>query len=106
MPWRWAIGMMLIMPSVCFILLIFCPESPVWYLSKERESDARNSLEKLRGKENSDLIEAEFNRILLNIKEKEKSLDNENKGLWEKIPKDGTFWKPFGILFLMMPLGD
>ena len=33
-PWRWAVGAVIIGPICCFIILCFCPESPVWYLIK------------------------------------------------------------------------
>ena len=61
--WRYAIGSTIIIPILCFVIVLFCPESPAWLLSKGKESEARKSLEKLRGAKHVGIIEAELSRI-------------------------------------------
>lgn len=110
LPWRWAVGATLVCPVVCFVLLLFCPETPVWYLMNDRQEDARKSLEQLRGKENIDIIDAEINRILLSMKieEKESEINNQDQqSKSDKIKKimglfvDPSFLKPFGFLMVV-----
>ena len=72
MPWRFAIGAMAIAPVLGFGLLLFCPETPVWYMQVGRESDSKDALKKLRGESNMDIAETEFNRISLNLKAQQK----------------------------------
>ena len=74
MPWRFAIGAMAIAPVLGFGLLLFCPETPVWYMQVGRESDSKDALIKLRGESNMDIVETEFNRISLNLKAQQKDL--------------------------------
>ena len=72
MPWRFAIGAMAIAPVLGFGLLLFCPETPVWYMQVGRQRDSKDALIKLRGESNMDIIETEFNRISLNLKAQQK----------------------------------
>ena len=113
-PWRWAVGSCLIAPIACFFLLLVCPETPVWYMTKGRSEDARQALIRLRGSDNMDIVESEFNRIELCIKieEKEKEINNSSgktqskfKQLTSNFPTDMSFWKPFGFLMVLFALG-
>ena len=61
--WRYAIGSTIIIPIICFVIVLFCPESPAWLLSKGKEWEARQSLEKLRGANHVGIIDAELFRI-------------------------------------------
>ena len=108
LPWRWAVGSVLICPFGCFFLLLLCPESPVWYLTKGQDDLAKQSLIKLRGEDNMDIVEAEFNRINLNLKimEKEEEINagQEQEGKVKQIfsiMTDVTFLKPFSILLVL-----
>ena len=74
MPWRFAIGAMALPPVLGFGLLSLCPETPVWYMQVGKETDAKQALVKLRGESNMDIVEAEFNRIALNLKAQQKEL--------------------------------
>jgi SP family arabinose:H+ symporter-like MFS transporter len=48
--WRWMLGMEIV-PAIIFIALLFAvPESPRWLAQKNRETEARNILEKVGGK--------------------------------------------------------
>lgn len=114
LPWRWAVGSNIVVPVVCFILLLFCPETPVWYLMKNRQKDAKMSLEKLRGKENVDIIDAEMNRILLSLKLEEKKAEvtsEDHQSQWIKMQKvfalfvDPSFLRPFGYLLVVFCFG-
>jgi len=113
-PWRWAVGIVAIAPVSCFVTLLFCPETPVWLLSKGKEEEAKEALTRLRGKDNQDIIQAEFNRISLNLKiqEKERELNqlgsksspNKIKEMF-RLTSDLTFLKPFGFLLVIFCVG-
>ena len=114
MPWRWAIGSILAAPMGCFTLLLFCPETPTWLVSQGREEDARNALIKLRGDQNMDIVEAEFNRITLNFKIQEKMVEAEGGQQMSKLEMikegfklfaDPTFVKPFAFLLAIFLIG-
>ena len=92
----------MVAPVICCICLSFCPESPVWYMTKNRLEEAKAVLTKLRGSEAEDIIKIEFDRILYSVKTLQKEDESEIKmGLWSKIPKTGSFWKPFGFLVVV-----
>ena len=103
--WRIAVGLNLIVPIVCFAILFFCPESPVWYMSMNQPENAKLSLRKLRGEGNPDLIQAELDRISLSLKYigKESELEDSpyKSSILESIPQTYSFWRPLGILVLM-----
>ena len=67
LPWRYAILSLMFLPLICFVLLLFCPESPSWLLSKGNEIEARKSLQKLRGANHEKMIESELFRISSNL---------------------------------------
>ena len=94
-------GITSFIPILAFFTLILCPESPVWQMTKGKTTEARRTIERLRGKDNTDIIDAEINRIELNIKidaKEEQFL--EKRKLWD-ILADPTFTKPFAILNLL-----
>ena len=90
---------------------MICPETPFWYMTKGRHEEAKDSLIRLRGAQNMDIVEEEFNRILVNIKIQEKedqSLatdQNRFKQMASEIPYDMSFWKPFAFLVLLFAIG-
>ena len=117
--WRYALGVCAICPVLTFILLFFCPESPVWLLTKDKDEEAKKVLERLRGSENQDIVSAEYNRISTNLKiiAKESELyddDNEantNRAPWYapitrflSLAVDPTFIKPFSFLLVVFCL--
>ena len=117
--WRYALGVCAICPVLTFILLFFCPESPVWLLTKDKDEEAKKVLERLRGSENQDIVSAEYNRISTNLKiiAKESELyddDNEadtNRAPWYapitrflNLAVDPTFIKPFSFLLVVFCL--
>ena len=67
LSWRYAIGSTVIIPIICFVIILFCPESPAWLMSKGKEAEARKSLEQLRGAKHVGIIEAELFRISTNL---------------------------------------
>ena len=56
-------------------------------------------LEKLRGINSKDIVQNDFDRMIDGIiaLRQENELEPK-KGFWSKIPKTGSFWKPFGFL--------
>ena len=86
------------------LLLIVVPESPTWYLLKDRTAEAKNSLLTLRGDEEA--AEAEFELVYTNIK-KEKS-NTSTKSTFQlalKLFKEPSFTKPLTAIIVMVTLG-
>ncbi len=102
-PWRQATGISVIIPIISLVVLIFCPESPVWLISKGRLAEAQEALQKLRGEENQDIIDAEINRIQLSMKieAKEEAIASSRSKVIKDIFTDPGFVKPFGLLCLV-----
>ena len=106
-------GVIIVVPATTLFLLFFCPESPVWLLSKGRDEEAKKALTRLRGADNADIIQAEFNRISTNWKiiQKESEIDQNEITLAPKISQffslfiDPTFVKPFSYLLMIFCLG-
>ena len=62
--WRIPFGLLLVVPSVIICLIWFIPESPRWYLLRDRQSEALESLIRLKPKHTSnDEIREEFEVI-------------------------------------------
>ena len=60
---------------------------------------ARQSLEKLRGTENPILIESELSKMSSCLEDEARKKEcSAKQSLLEKVPKDGSFWKPFSFL--------
>ena len=109
MPWRYAIGVTIIAPLTCFILLMMCPESPTWLIFKSDEDEARKALIKLRGQNDMDndiIIQEEFERILVYKELKLQSEEHQESVLKRvKMMVDPTFVKPFGFLLVLTIVG-
>ena len=101
-------GIPIVVPVVTFIMLFFCPETPVWLLSKGRVEEAKSVLKRLRGAKNIDIIQDEMERISTNLQMNKKS---ENPSISEKLKQffqlaiDPTFMKPFCLLLVIFCLG-
>ena len=98
LPWRYAIGVTVLVPVTCFLLILICPESPTWFIIKGQEEAAKKALIKLRGGQCTS-IQEEFERILFNKKANE-SVKNQLKMML-----DGAFVKPFGFLLILTIVG-
>ena len=106
LPWRWAFALGNLIPICSFVIILFAPESPVWYLTNDKESQARKALEKLRGKINIDIIDAEILRIKTNM-----AIDDIDGGdgsskiqsIHENVELifEPTFFKPFLVILLL-----
>lgn len=59
--WRIASLICFVLPAIVFTILIFVPESPIWLLSKNRQTDAKKSLQWLRGWVPPENVEEELN---------------------------------------------
>ena len=98
----------MVVPIVCFTCLIFCPESPVWYMTKGMDYEAKKSLIKLRGEENMDIVLREYNRIALNVHAPVDEAVETEKNVFQKtmsLLTDVTFLKPFALLAMIFFLG-
>ena len=108
--WRWAFALGNIVPLFSAIIMIFSPESPVWLLTQKEESAARKSLEKLRGKINTDIIDADISRIKINIEvdDEENHIEKPRLRYYNKLKKtmniiiDPSFFKPFLVILLLL----
>ena len=105
LPWRYAIGSGLIIPISSFIILFFCPETPPWLISKGRLEEAKLSLEKLRGANHTQIIDAEIFRISTNLKIMKKEGQDESAMRYLNLLTDSKFLKPFGILLFVFCIG-
>ena len=113
-PWRYAVGIVVVVPVTTFFLLFFCPESPIWLISQGREEEAKNALTRLRGADNMDIIQAEFNRISNNLKiiQSLTKISESEKSCWMQVRQffslliDPSFVKPFSYLLVMFVGGE
>ena len=100
-------GTLIIFPMTALLIIIFCPESPIWLLSKGMEEEARKALKRLRSVENSDIIQAEFTRIERSIKLMPKANESEETTIFKSIKtnlailKSPSFFKPFSFLLVI-----
>lgn len=83
-----------VIPAVFLIMMIFVPETPRWYVSKEREEDAYRSLCWLRGT-NAD-VDMELQDILLN----HEMSATESSSLRDVFTR--RYFKPFAIAMTLM----
>lgn len=107
--WRLAIGLFLIAPLGSFLILCQSPKSPTWLLSKGREKEAElalNSLMQGDDKQKSgSAIQAEIDAIKLGFQQNSSSSwKNKLSNGWEII-SDSGFYKPFGLLLVLFPIG-
>ena len=104
-----AVGLSAAIPALCFIIVFISPESPRWLIVKGRTQEALQSLTCLRGKENIDIINTEFESIASNVDEGQLKATNNLlsestlKKHW-KIVTDPTFLEPFGLQRSYVPL--
>ena len=104
--WRDTVSCMFALPILGFILFIFCPESPSWYISKGREDIAALTMKTLRGNEVA--ANGEITRIKENLERQQRI----NKGVSEKsyirsqinIVTKGTFIRPCLVVTIMMSI--
>ena len=86
------------------LLVIVVPESPTWYLVKDRTAEAKNSLVILRGDEEA--AEAEFDRVYNNLKEEKSNTSAKSTfKLALKLLKEPSFTKPLASIIVMVTLG-
>ena len=85
-------------------LLIVVPESPTWYLLKDRTAEAKNSLLTLRGDEEA--AEDEYERVHENLKKEKSNTSAESTfKLALKLFREPSFTKPLTSVIVMVTLG-
>lgn len=99
LSWRQLALVNSIMPVITCLLLCIIPETPTWYMMKNRPDEARKSLAWLRGWTRTERIEKEFNELWTKIKKedeikKEASTCSESVALFKR--KD--IYKPMALL--------
>ena len=83
----------------------------VWLMNKGKNEEARHSLMRLRGANNTELIQNETDRISTSLKmdqlnaNKKQSL-KEKLGQFLKLLKDPTFMKPIVLLLVLICIGN
>ena len=106
--WRQTISILIPLPCINFLSLFLCPESPTWYMLKERREDAFATLMKLRG--NSVAARIEMKRIDDNLTEQKMLLkqfskqSSYGKEIFSILSK-GTFIRPSSVLIFMFTIG-
>ena len=101
-------GLFLIPPVMSFAILYFSPKSPVWLLSHNKQKEAIEALNVLRGQKNQEIINFEFKEIQDNLNaQKPQSVENWVQKLKKNVSLliDPTFIKPFFVLLLLFPIG-
>ena len=76
-----ALFVVIVMSSINFILLMFCPKSSTWLLSKGKHEEAFNTIKRLRG--NEIVANAELDRLEENMKKQmaqSKAQENTTEG--------------------------
>ena len=91
----------LVMSLLNFVLILTCPRSPSWLLSKGREQDAFDVLKKIRGNEN--IAKEDFERLKENKKKQMISLEraeggNSKRTILFNSLKKRSFLRPFLVL--------
>ena len=101
-------GLFLIAPVMSFAILNFSPKSPVWLLSYNKQNEALEALNVLRGQKNQEIINFEFKQIQDNLTAQQThSVENWVQKLKKNVSLliDPTFIKPFFVLLLLFPIG-
>ena len=107
LSWRTITLIMMGFPCLNTILLIFCPESPTWFMICGKNEQAISVLKSLRG--NEEVAMNEIQRIEQNIRKQKESamVDNEASPLKNKmkIMGKGTFIRPFLVVSMLLAIG-
>ncbi|CAB4054458.1 unnamed protein product [Lepeophtheirus salmonis] len=104
--WRIVAGIIATCPILGSLLLLTCYESPIWLLRNGKDEAAMESLVYFHG-----VLHAEGERVsivskLNKLKHREDDDLSVMKKLGNKITRlrDSSFWKPFSILFMIVPV--
>jgi SP family galactose:H+ symporter-like MFS transporter len=89
--WRWMLGIIAI-PGVLFLLgVLFLPDSPRWLMMKQRDAEALDVLQRLRG--NPEIVEREANDI-------REQLRTPQRG-WHMFMENSNFRRSVGLGILL-----
>ena len=101
--WRTTLTIIAVLPSIVFILLFLCPETPTWYMLKGKKETATSVMMRLRG--DTAVAMSEISRIQANL-EKQKQVNSESDHSSSiknhiNIIARGTFLRPCGVLVII-----
>jgi SP family galactose:H+ symporter-like MFS transporter len=89
--WRWMLGIIAI-PGVLFLFgVLFLPDSPRWLMMKQREKEALDVLQRLRG--NPEIVEREANDIREQLKTPQRG--------WHLFLENSNFRRSVGLGILL-----
>ena len=97
----------LIMSAINFILVLFCPKSPTWLMSKGYKEEAKDILTRIRGSE--DVANEEFKRLENNMEKQllDGKLQEEKKTIRSLLQSimQPNFLRPFLLLITLFIFG-
>ena len=104
--WKTAALIQAAWPCIVFFVMILCPESPTWLLSKGRKDEAFRTIANLRG--DSNVAAIEVSRIENNFMKQKAVTDASSQSSYVQrqfeIMKEGTFLRPCLVLTVLMAI--
>ncbi|WP_333676995.1 sugar porter family MFS transporter [Dyella sp.] len=89
--WRWMLGIIAIPGALFLIGVLFLPDSPRWLLMKQRDAEALDVLQRLRG--NPEIVEREANDIREQLKTPQRG--------WHLFLENSNFRRSVGLGILL-----
>lgn len=105
LPWRPLALLNGIVPVITVLLLCIIPETPIWYMTKNRPEEAKRSLAWLRGWTKTEKIEAEFEELWSKVNE-EIVQKKHKRSFFESVEmfKKKEIYKPMALIILSYAL--
>ena len=103
--WRNTATIVMVLPSLGFLLLLFCPESPTWHMLKGRKQVATSIMISLRG--DTDVAMREITMIEENVEKQRRNHSPSSQSYIMtqiKILTKGTFLRPCLVLIVMFAI--
>ena len=109
-PVKTALLIVLVMAAINFILLLFCPKSPTWLISKGRHEEAFITIKRLRGNEvvaksELDRLEENTKKQMPEYKQIQQITARRKCQIFLQTLKRPTFLRPFLTLLVLFCIG-